>query len=64
LDLEKEDELLINNSSEIDIIDLLHKDKMALIEQCFIDSGRGLEIDEFCKIMLDYLDYDKEDKQR
>ena len=38
----------------------LHKKKMYVIEQQFAKKDKGLKIDEFVKVMLDHLDYNKD----
>lgn len=43
---------------EESILDLLHKQKMFVIEKCFDKSGKGLKLDQFCSVMLEHLDYD------
>ncbi|CAD8108111.1 unnamed protein product [Paramecium primaurelia] len=51
---------------EIDIMEKLHKKKMAVIERCFPDKnskGQGLTIQQFLKVMLEHLDYNKDSKE-
>jgi hypothetical protein len=42
-------------------MEMLHKKKMYIIEQCFHKVGKGLDIKQFCKVMLEHLEYDKQD---
>lgn len=41
---------------------MLHKKKMYLIERCFQEKEKGLTKEEFIKVMLEYLDYNKSNK--
>lgn len=45
---------------EIDIMEKLHKKKMEVIEQNFAKKEKGLTIQEFLKVMLEHLDYNRE----
>lgn len=62
-DIKESDENPENDSlekKEIDIMEKLHKKKMHVIEQEFSNKEKGLEIDEFIKVMLDHLEYNKD----
>ena len=42
---------------------MLHRKKMSIIEQRFMDKEKGLPIDEFVSVMLEHLDYDRNDSK-
>ena len=42
-------------------MEMLHKKKMYIIEQCFQKVEKGLDLKQFCKVMLEHLEYDKKD---
>ena len=54
-DLDKEEEE--NNSEEIDIMSMLEKEKLFIIEKDFHKKEKGLELKEFVKVMLKHLNY-------
>ena len=65
-EIKENDENLENDSSdkkEIDIMEKLHKRKMYVIEQEFSTKEKGLAIDEFVKVMLDHLEYNKDSEE-
>ena len=49
------------NNGEIDIMEKLHKKKMYVIEKEFAKKEKGLDLDEFVKVMLDHLEYNHDD---
>ena len=49
--------------SENEILQMLHRKKMVLIEECFQQKEKGLSIDEFVSVMLDHLDYDNKNER-
>ncbi|KAL4445040.1 hypothetical protein ABPG74_018768 [Tetrahymena malaccensis] len=65
--LEKQNSQEYSNSKqngEIDIMEMLPQKKMYIIEKQFDQSGKGLKIDEFVRVMLTHLDFDKSDVQK
>lgn len=57
-EIKKKEEEVDEEISENEILQMLHRKKMVLIEQCFQKKEKGLEMDEFVSVMLQHLEYD------
>ena len=44
---------------EIDIMGMLKKNKLSLIKEDFWKVEKGLSLEQFLKVMLEHLDYEK-----
>lgn len=52
-----EDELDEKMKKDMDIMSMLKRSKLSIIKRDFEKRERGLNIDEFVKVMLEHLDY-------
>ena len=50
------------DSEEIDIMGMLKKKKMYIIEKDFQKVEKGLSLEQFLLVMLEHLDYEKDDE--
>ena len=52
-----DDDLDEKMKKEMDIMSMLKRNKLSLIKRDFEKREKGLNIDEFVKVMLEHLDY-------
>lgn len=57
--LERQDSYEQQTEEELDIMSMLHKTKLKIIENDFSFREKGLKLNEFVTVMLEHLDYDR-----
>ena len=57
--LERQDSYEQQTEEELDIMSMLHKTKLKIIENDFALREKGLKLNEFVSVMLEHLDYER-----